>query len=315
MRPSMLPSFEASQALLQAADGFLLGLDIERGSSPNTLEAYARDLRGYLEFMSAKRVSTPEEIDRELLREYLSEPHIAKLAPRSRGRLLSALRGFHRYCCESGVATVDPTEHFKGSLPPRGLPKVLSVEEVERLLAAPGGRSEALRQRDRAMLELLYGSGLRASELCGLPVRGLDLIERSVRVVGKGDKERLVPVGEEAVDAIGRYRDDGREILLKGRAREELFLNVRGGPLSRVGLWKVLQKRAAGCGLAGRVGPHTLRHSFATHLLHGGADLRAVQEMLGHSDIRTTEIYTHLDRDFLRQEHLLHHPRARRSIS
>ncbi|HEX9640332.1 MAG TPA: tyrosine recombinase [Candidatus Krumholzibacteria bacterium] len=315
MKPSQLQSFEAEQALLQAADGFLLALDIERGSSPHTLDAYARDLRGYLEFMSKRRVKHPAEIHRELLREYLAEPRVAGLAARSRGRLLSAIRGFHRHCCEAGLSTSDPTEHFRAAMPPRSIPQVLSIGEVERLLEAPAARNATLRQRDRAMLELLYGSGLRASELCVLPLRSVDLRERNVRVLGKGDKERQVPLGGESVAAVALYRDDAREILLKGRAREELFLNVRGGALSRVGLWKVLQRHAAACGLAGRVGPHTLRHSFATHLLYGGADLRAVQEMLGHSDIRTTEIYTHLDRDFLRQEHLLHHPRARRSMS
>ena len=313
MVKDLLGEWSGGEAFQRGADGFLLALDVERGASRNTLDAYGRDLRDYLEHLSERGLTHPNEVERHHVRGFLHRRERDGLGARSRARLLSTIRGFHRHCCESGLTPTDPTAELPGPRPPRKLPQVLTPTEVERLLEAPAAKREELLQRDRAMLELLYGSGLRASELCTLAVRSLDLENRTLRVVGKGDKERVVPVGEFAADAVERYREDGREILLRGRALEQLFLNARGASLSRVGLWKVLRRHAAACGLEGRVGPHTLRHSFATHLLHGGADLRAVQEMLGHSDIRTTEIYTHLDRDYLRQEHLLHHPRAHRA--
>jgi len=313
MGRGLLGDWSGGEAFQRGADGFLLGLDVERGASRNTLDAYGRDLRDYLDYVTEQGLEHPRAVERHHVRGFLHRRERDGLGARSRARLLSTIRGFHRHCCESGLCPHDPTAELPGPRPPRKLPRVLSQEEVERILTAPAATREELRQRDIAMLELLYGSGLRASELCALAVRSIDAENRTLRVVGKGDKERVVPVGDYAAEAVERYRGDGREVLLKGRAREELFLNARGGALSRVGLWKVLQRHATSCGLDGRVGPHTLRHSFATHLLHGGADLRAVQEMLGHSDIRTTEIYTHLDRDYLRQEHLLHHPRAHRA--
>ncbi len=311
MKSGQMPHQGEDSSLLRASDAFLLGLDVERGASRNTLEAYARDLREYLGFLLTKRVREPEEISRDLVLEFLTLRTADGLSARSRARLLSTLRGYHRHCCESGLSAGDPTENMSGPRLPRTLPRSLRIEEVERLLATPVGDTP-LGLRDRALLELLYASGLRASEICSIPVAGTDLRERRVRVRGKGEKDRLVPLGEPAADALEAWIQGGRPRILRPQSPDRLFLNARGGALSRVGLWKILKRHAAGIGMADRVTPHVLRHSFATHLLMGGADLRAVQELLGHADIRTTQIYTHLDRDFVREQHRLHHPRARR---
>jgi integrase/recombinase XerD len=297
--------------LLRAADLFLLGLDVERGASDHTLDNYSRDLRDYLDFLSTEGVTEPDGVRRDHVRKFLHRREAQGLAARSRARVLSTLRGFHRHCCEAALAAADPTEGLAGPRLPRSLPRVLSIEEMGRLVRAPDPTTP-LGARDRALLELLYACGLRATETCRLTLESLMESEGLLRVRGKGRKERLVPVGEVALRAVAAYRDGVRPALLKGRSRAELFVNARGGPLSRVGLWKILRKHASAVGLQAKVTPHAIRHSFATHLLMGGADLRAVQEMLGHADISTTEIYTHLDRDYLRQEHLLHHPRAHR---
>lgn len=311
MNASGLTPLSGEGPLLRAADLFLLGLDVERGVSRNTLESYGRDLRDYLGFLIERDLREPGQVERRHLQEFLHLREGEGLGARSRARLLSTLRGFHRHCCEAGLSGTDPSDRMPGPKLPRSLPRVLKVEEVERLLGTPDVKTP-LGLRDRALLELMYACGLRASETCGLPVESIVLQERLVRVRGKGDRERIVPVGEPAVAAVRRYLSEARPRLVKEKRPRELFVNGRGTSLSRVGLWKILRRHASRCGLDARVTPHTLRHSFATHLLVGGADLRVVQEMLGHADIRTTEIYTHLDRDYLRQEHLLHHPRARR---
>jgi integrase/recombinase XerD len=294
-----------------AADGFLLGLDVERGASAHTLESYGRDLRDYLGHLLAAGVTDPSAVDRGQILDFLAQRQREGLGARSRARLLSTLRGFHRHCCEAGFCAHDPTEGLAGPRLPRGLPRSLSVEEVERLIESCPGRTP-LELRDRALLEMLYGCGLRATEICGLDLTAVDLPAATVRVLGKGGKERQVPLGGPAAAALAVWLEGGRPAVLRGRSIARIFLNARGTGLGRVGLWKILRRRAEGVGLADRVTPHVLRHSFATHLLMGGADLRAVQELLGHADIRTTQIYTHLDRDYVRQQHLLHHPRARR---
>ncbi len=299
------------EELLRAVDSFLLGLDVERGVSPHTLEGYGRDLRDYLSYLGDRGVRRPAEVRRSHLLEFLTRREGEGLGARSRARLLSSLRGFHRHCCEAGFCPHDPTDDLPGPRLPRNLPHGLSVEEVERLLSVPD-LSTPLGVRDAAMLELLYGCGLRASELCGLTRDRVDLRQSRVRVRGKGDKDRIVPMGEPAQWALERYLQGARASWPRGRLSDRIFLNARGGALSRVGLWKILKKHAAAAGLSDRVTPHVLRHSFATHLLMGGADLRAVQELLGHADIRTTQVYTHLHRDYLREQHLLHHPRAHR---
>ncbi len=309
MSSAHLADVAGDSPLHRATDAFLLGLDVERGAATNTLEAYGRDLRQYLSWLLAAGVTDPAAVTREHVRSFLLQRAQEGLSARSRARLLSTLRGLHRYCCEVGAAVADPCEGLRAPRLPRTLPHALDPAAVERLLQAPDAR-RPLGVRDRALLELAYACGLRASELCGLPLAALDPSQRLLRVRGKGSKERLVPVGEPALAAVALYLDSVRPRLARGRACDRIFLNVRGGPLSRVGLWKLLCKHAAACGLRGRVTPHTLRHSFATHLVLGGADLRAVQELLGHADIRTTEIYTHLDREFLREQHRRFHPRA-----
>ncbi len=299
----------ASDDLLRAADSFLLTLDVERGAASNTLESYGRDLREYLDFLEDTGVTKLAEVEPAHVLQFLHAREAQGLMARSRARLLSTLRGLHRHGCEAGWSSVDPTARIQGPKLPANLPRVLSQAEATRLLRAPLP-STALGVRDRALLEIMYACGLRASEVCGLTLLALDVREALVRVRGKGDKERIVPVGETAVTAVEDYCAGARSELVKGRGTVELFVNVRGTALSRVGLWKILKKHALAAGLSGKVTPHTLRHSFATHLLQGGADLRAVQEMLGHADIRTTEIYTHLDRDYLKEEHRRYHPRA-----
>ncbi len=296
---------------LLAGDAFLLALDVEQGASPNTLESYSRDLRDYLDYLEGEGVREPSEVGSELVLSFLSHREANGLGARSRSRLLSTLKGYHRYLSEAGLALRDPTENLSGPKLPRKLPHTLRVEEVLRLLEVPVA-STPLGVRDRAILELLYACGLRASELCGLPRRGVDLQQALVRVRGKGNKERQIPLGGPARAALIEYLREARPLLVKAAAKERVFVNARGGGLSRVGLWKILRKHARAAGLADRVTPHVLRHSFATHLLLGGADLRVVQELLGHSSVATTQIYTHLDRDYVREQHLLHHPRARR---
>ena len=226
----------------------------------------------------------------------------------SRARLLSALKGFHRFMYrESMVADLD-IESVKAPKVSRRIPFVLSHEEVERLLDIGG--DSPLDRRDRAILELTYSTGLRVSESCRLTLEQVDFERRLLRVRGKGNKERILPFGTKAYDALRLYLDEGRPRLLRGAMRAVLFLNARGGGLSRVGFWKILKKRALEAGLPSTVTPHTLRHSFATHLIEGGADLRAVQELLGHSSIATTQIYTKLDMDYLLEVHRTFHPRG-----
>ncbi len=296
--------------LALARDGFLLALDVEGAASTHTLESYARDLDRYYEHLLARGIEDIAAVGRSDVLAFVQAMADAGLGARSRARALSAVRGLHRHACEAGLAGADPSDDVPGPRLPRYLPRVLSVEEATRLIEAvdPAHR---LASRDRALLEVLYGCGLRASEICGLEITALDEREGLLRVRGKGDKERQVPVGQPALEATLAWRDGLRRELLRGRSERALFLNVRGRPLGRMGLWKILRRVALRAGLSDRVSPHVLRHCFATHLLRGGADLRAVQELLGHADIRTTQVYTHLDRDVLRRLYLEHHPRAR----
>jgi len=231
------------------------------------------------------------------------------VGPRSQARALSAIRSFHRLLVAERLCTADPTENMGSPRPGRRLPGVLSGGEVERLLRAPDPRTPAGR-RDRAMLELLYATGLRVSELVTLSVNDLHLETRMVLARGKGSKERLVPVGAPAAEAVRLYLASARQALLRGRRTQDLFVTPRGARMTRQGFWKLIGRYARGAGIGKRISPHQLRHSFATHLLAGGADLRAVQAMLGHADIATTQIYTHVDRTQVRRLYDRHHPRA-----
>ncbi|HIC96453.1 TPA: site-specific tyrosine recombinase XerD [Candidatus Bipolaricaulota bacterium] len=287
---------------------FLSYLAAERGLSANTVEAYGRDVERYLMFLRAREVR-PEKARPEDVRELLRQLGKCGMGPASLARNLSSVRTFHRFLLEDGLAEGDPTELVEAPRRVRRLPYVLSVEEVEALLAQPDVRTP-LGMRDRAMLELMYATGMRVSELLTLRLGDLLWEVGVVRVSGKGGRERIVPVGEVALDALRAYLREARPKLAKARSGDMVFLNRRGGGLSRMGFWKVLRGYVRSTGISKPVSPHTLRHSFATHLLEGGADLRAVQEMLGHRDISTTQIYTHLDREYLREVVRTFHPRG-----
>ena len=286
-------------------------LAFERGLSPRTLDAYGRDTERLKAFLETQGVERPEDVESPDLREFTYHLRDQGLAPSSIRRTLSAVRTYFGFLLAEGLVESDPTEQIEPPKTWQRLPDVLSGDEVQRLVESPDP-SHRLYWRDRAMLEFAYASGVRVSELTGVKVRDVDLEEGFATVHGKGSKERLVPVGGAAVRAIRVYLRELRPRLEKGGGRSagELFLNARGGGLSRMGVWKIVRKHVERAGIEKRVTPHTLRHTFATHLLEGGADLAAVQEMLGHADISTTQIYTHVDRDYLRDVHRRYHPRA-----
>lgn len=294
-------------ALDHAREDFLSHLRYERRLSDRTVDAYADDIARYLSFLEKARRADPAEARRSDVEGFLAAESGRGLANRTLARRLSSVRGFHRYLRQRH-GRPDPTLGLDSPRRDRRLPRVLPVEDALRLVASPTG-DEPLVLRDRAILELMYGSGLRVSETLDLREESLRLEEAFVRVVGKGDKERAVPLTRPSVEAIEAYRARGRERLVRGRDPGTLFLNRRGGRLSRMGLWRMLRRRAALAGIAGDVHPHVLRHSFATHLLEGGADLRVIQELLGHASVTTTQIYSHVDRGFLLEVHRSFHPR------
>jgi integrase/recombinase XerD len=284
-------------------------LSLEQGNSPLTSDAYGRDLVRFTEYALAYGARSPVDVTARLLRDFVYHLKDLGLSPSSIRRTISALRTYYRFLLADGVVVRDPTERLETPKKWRTLPEVLTVDEIKRLLAAPT-IDEPLYFRDRALLELAYGAGLRVSEWITIGVRDLLLEDGLVRVFGKGSKERLVPIGRPALTAVAIYTRELRPRLEKGEGRGALFLNARGQPLTRMGAWKILKKYVEMAGIEKHVSPHTLRHSFATHLLEGGADLRAVQEMLGHADISTTQIYTHVDREYLRSVHKQFHPRG-----
>lgn len=283
-------------------------LALERGSAANTQEAYARDVARFAAFATAQGIADPGAATPRQLRAFVFHLKDLGLAPASVRRTVSAVRTFYRFLLEDGHVHRDPSERLDTPARWRTLPGVLSVAEVERLLAAPSV-DEPLAFRDRAMLELAYGAGLRVGEWITLAARDVVFGDQLVRVFGKGSKERLVPIGRSAVGAVAVYLRELRPRLDRGASKGALFLNARGEPLSRMGAWTILRKHVEAAGLSTAVTPHTLRHTFATHLLEGGADLRAVQEMLGHASIATTQVYTHVDREYLRGVHRQYHPR------
>ena len=287
---------------------YLGALQSERGASRNTLAAYRRDLDDYLKHLRARRLdataAAPDDVVGWI--EHLRRPG---LAPSSVARRLSAVRGFYRHLVRDGAVRRDPTEHLDSPRTTRPLPRALSRESASALVEAPDTRRPA-GVRDRAILELLYATGMRASECMGLSLEDLNLSAGYVICMGKGGKQRLVPVGGEALEWTRRYLRDVRPRDARRRDCGRLFVNPRGGPLSRQSLWTLVRRAAAGAGLKRRVSPHVRRHSFATHLLEGGADLRAVQAMLGHADISTTQIYTHLPTSALKRMYRAFHPRA-----
>ena len=295
-------------------DPFLLAqftdfLTLEQGASPRTAEAYDRDLARMAAFARARAAPAPVDVTSRLLRDYMYHLKDLGLAPSSIRRNVSAIRTYFKFLMADGVVLRDPTERLETPKRWRSLPDVLTQTEVDRLLEAPS-LDDPMYFRDRAMLELAYGAGLRVSEWITLGVRDVLLDEGLLRVFGKGSKERLVPIGRQAIGAAAVYLREQRPRLERGAGKGMFFLNARGMPLSRMGAWKILRRYVERAALEKHVSPHTLRHSFATHLLEGGADLRAVQEMLGHVDISTTQIYTHVDREYLRSVHRQYHPRG-----
>jgi integrase/recombinase XerD len=288
---------------------FSVFLRTERGLGERTVEAYMRDLRRFYDFARRKGYGTPGEVRREGLTEFLAEMREQGLAPRSLARMVASLRTFQRFLLEEGGGESLPV----GDLPyPRHLkplPRVLSREEVELLLNQPMA-GDAVGLRDRAMLETLYGTGIRISELVSLNVEDLDMEECEMRVMGKGARERVVPVGRKAAGAIAAYLAHGRPGLARAPAQRALFLNARGERITRQGAWGVVKKYARRVGLEDAMTPHTLRHSYATHLLENGMDLRYIQELLGHVSISTTQIYTHVSREKLREVYRKAHPHA-----
>jgi integrase/recombinase XerD len=284
-------------------------LSLEVGSSALTVTSYSHDLRRLVAYARSHGVETPDGISPRLVRDFVYHLKDLGLVPSSIRRQISTVRTYYRFLIAEGHATADPSNRLELPKTWRRLPEVLTREEVEALLSAPSS-DERLAWRDRALLEIAYGTGVRVSELVGMGVADVWHDDALVRVLGKGAKERLVPIGRRALGATALYVREIRPSLDRGKTQGRLFLNARGTPLSRVGAWGIVKRCAARAGLDKRVTPHTLRHTFATHLLEGGADLRAVQEMLGHADLTTTQIYTHVDREYLRTVHQTFHPRA-----
>jgi integrase/recombinase XerD len=307
---------------------FLAYLEFERGLSRNTLEAYRSDLLQFGRFLEARGLSAAH-VQAADVSDFLTELAAGRLSAAAPGadgstspdapprpaspatvhRKAACLRSFYRHLRREGVRDSDPTASLTAPRRNRKLPQVLSRGEIERLLAQPRGREPAV-LRDRALLELMYACGLRASEAIGLELRDIDLEDRVLRARGKGSKERLVPIGGAALRALEDYLRNGRPALVKEAPEAHLFVNFRGGALTRQGLYKIVRRHALSAGLAERMSPHTLRHTFATHLLAGGCDLRSVQEMLGHADVSTTQLYTHLSSERLKDVYFRAHPRA-----
>ena len=289
---------------------FLDVISFEQGLSPATRAAYGRDLARFAAFAEGEGIRRPRHVTRALLLDFLASEKASGRSPATLARRVAALRAFFRCLAAEQVVAEDPTNDFDSPDLWQRLPVTLSADEVERLLEAPDA-STALGCRDRALLELLYASGMRESEAVDLPLSGLNLDEATVRVLGKGQKVRLVPIGRRAVEALRTYLAEVRPKLAgEGSSESAVFLSKTGHPLTRMTVWRIVERYVLAAGVEGHVSPHTLRHSFATHLLARGADVRSIQEMLGHASIQTTQIYTHVDSDRLLAVHRQFHPRS-----
>jgi len=308
---------ERATALERGITLYLSHLTVERGLASNSLAAYRRDLRRYQGFCLGRGVTDPAEVDDLLLADFLvslrsGDDDHKPLAASSAGRCIVAVRGFHKFAALEGLSTVDPAKEIRPPTMSSRLPKAISVSEVEAILEAASALEGPRGLRDRALLELLYGTGARISEVIGLAVDDVDVDSASVRLLGKGGKQRVVPVGRMALAALDAYLVRGRPALAaSGRSGGALFLNARGGQLTRQSAWVLLSEAVERSGIGIEVSPHTMRHSFATHLLDGGADVRVVQELLGHASVTTTQIYTLVTVEKLREVYALAHPRAR----
>ena len=302
-----------SPRLSSDIDTYIDRVWLRRGLSANTLAAYRRDLGAFGAWLAAQAGRDLDGARDHDIEAYLADRHAKGLSARSTARLLSCLRGYYRDAVDAGRLDRDPTQDIARPLLGRPLPKSLSEDEVEALLAAPNAEDPqgcATEFRDRAMLELLYAAGLRVSELVGLKVSSLNTRQGVVRVVGKGGKERLTPVGEVALGWLTRYLAQARPALLRGKPSDVMFPSRRGTAMTRQTFWHAVKRYAMRAGIASDISPHTLRHAFATHLINHGADLRSVQMMLGHADLSTTQIYTHVAQDRLKRLHSAHHPRG-----
>ncbi len=307
--PPPLPPSSSPVARAFHLERFRDYLALEAGNSRHTVASYLRDITRLSEYATPRGAKAPEQLSAAQLREFIYFLKDLGLAPTTIRRQISAIRTYFKFLVGEGIAARDPSERIESPKRWRTLPTVLTVAEVEKLLDAPN-TNEPLAMRDVALLEFAYATGVRVSELVALKLQDILFSEGVARVFGKGAKERLVPVGRRALGAVSSYAREIRPTLDRGKTRGFLFLNARGTPLSRVGAWGIIKAHSRRAGLVKRVTPHTLRHTFATHLLEGGADLRAVQEMLGHADLSTTQLYTHVDRDYLRTVHKSYHPRA-----
>jgi len=299
-KPPISPAFRLEQ--------FRDYLSLEAGNSGHTVASYLRDITRLSEYATSHGAKTPEQLSAPQLREFIYFLKDVGLSPATIRRQISAIRTYFKFLVGEGITARDPSERIESPKGWRTLPAVLTVAEVRKLLDAPN-TNEPLAMRDVALLEFAYATGVRVSELVSLKLQDILFGEGVARVFGKGAKQRIVPVGRRALGAVSSYAREIRPSLDRGKARGFLFLNARGTPLSRVGAWGIIKAHARRAGLTKRVTPHTLRHTFATHLLEGGADLRAVQEMLGHADLSTTQLYTHVDREYLRSVHKTYHPR------
>jgi integrase/recombinase XerD len=301
----------------RAVRTYLDHLSVERGLAANTLTSYRRDLRRYVGYLAERDIDDLDQVTEATVTDFLvrlreGDAEHPALSSTSAARTVVAVRGFHKFAVADGLATADPASGVKPPTPAKRLPKALPLADVEAILEVAGAPGTTLALRDRALLELLYGTGARISEAVGLDVDDLDGVDGTVLLRGKGSKERIVPVGSFAREAIDAYLVRGRpELVATGKGTPALFLNARGGRLSRQSAWSVLVKAADRAGVTKDVSPHTLRHSFATHLLDGGADVRVVQELLGHASVTTTQVYTLVTVDNLREVFATAHPRAR----
>jgi integrase/recombinase XerD len=300
---------------------FLNHLSLERSLSPHTVESYKIDLRRYVEFLKERKISSLEQVKQDHITGLIGVLSGLGLKASSIVRNLAAIRSFHKFLAREDYTRSDPAGAIESPKLWRKLPVVLNQHEMEKLLDQPTEEDNLYSKtnvhlvlRDKAILEFWYATGVRISELINTKRKNILPEVELVRVFGKGQKERVVPIGKQALESIEKYLENSRPKLAKQTSQDFLFLNVRGGRFSRMGLWKILRKYVNKAGIKKRVSPHTIRHSFATHLLDGGADLRAVQEMLGHADISTTQIYTHLDREYLKEMHRTFHPREKMKI-
>ncbi|WP_182354863.1 site-specific tyrosine recombinase XerD [Flaviflexus huanghaiensis] len=296
----------------RAVSGYLDWIAVERSLSPNTVNAYSRDLARYLAYLDGLGVAELDEIDSPVTAGFSESLADEGLSRSSVARTLTAVRSFHRFCVAEGWTQIDPARDLALPKQDRRLPKPITVEQVADLIEAAAAQDPPLGPRDAALIELLYGTGARITEALALDVDDVDMVGESVRLFGKGGKERIVPLGSYAVDAVGAYLVRARPALAqKGKGTSRLFLNLLGRPLSRQSAWAVVQDAAIRAGITGHISPHTLRHSYATHLLSGGADIRVVQELLGHASVTTTQIYTAVTIETLRETYAISHPRAR----